>query len=70
MSELISEAYADKDSDKEETRALEDYDWIMRGLTARGALAFAEVTWLLEGGFPQGLRPVSGHCTKLPSLRR
>lgn len=54
MSELISEAYADKDSDKEETRALEDYDWIMRGLTARGALAFAEVTWLLEGGFPQG----------------
>lgn len=54
IGEMVDDLYADESENDDETEAVEDYLWIMRGFAARAVTVFAEVSWLLEGGFPDG----------------
>jgi len=54
MDVYIAGLYADASSEEGEAQRLDEYEWLMRGLGARSLLAFAEVTWLTQGGYPNG----------------
>jgi hypothetical protein len=54
MDEYIAGVYADASSEEGEAQRLDEYEWLMRGLGSRSLLAFAEVTWLAQGGYPNG----------------
>lgn len=54
MDTFITGLYDDDTGDAGEAEALDRYDWLMRGFAARSITTFAEVSWLIEGGFPHG----------------
>lgn len=41
-------------ADEDDPEGFDQYYTVVRGLTARALAAYAEVTWLLRGGFPNG----------------
>lgn len=47
---MVYKAQADEDDPED----FDQYYMVVRGLTARALAAYAEVTWLLRGGFPNG----------------